>query len=181
MPQNQAADTIGQLVAEYRELAQFLDSAGEYSLKLSVDSSFAKTLVVSAASYFESRLTESLIDLYSEQTNLPGVLVHFVRNLAIERRYFQWFDWGSSNANSFFGKFGGEFRAYMRSRVGSDECLQNSIKAFIELENLRNDLVHGNYATFQLNLSVDEILSRYEKAVKFVEGFPEEIRAYLSR
>ena len=181
MPQNQAADTIGQLVAEYRELAQFLDSAGEYSLKLSVDSSFAKTLVVSAASYFEACLTESLIELYSEQTNLPEVLVHFVRNLAIERRYFQWFDWSSGNANSFFGKFGGEFRAFMRNKVSNDVSLQNSIKAFIELENLRNELVHGNYATFQLNRSVDDILCLYKKAVKFVEGFPEEIRTYLNR
>ena len=181
MTKNQPVNTIGELMDEYRELAQFLDSAGEYSLKLSVDMLFAKALVVSAASYFEARLTESLIELYSEQTNQSEVLVHFVRNLAIERRYFQWFEWSLGNANSFFGKFGGEFRVFMRNKVRNDECLQNSIGAFIELGNLRNNLVHGNYATFQLNLSVDDILRLYEKALKFVEGFPEEIRTYLNR
>lgn len=181
MTKNQPVNTIGELIDEYRELAMLLDSAGEYSLKLSVDSSFAKTLVVSAASYFEARLTESLIELYSEQTNQSEVLVHFVRNLAIDRRYFQWFDWNSRNANSFFGKFGGEFKGFMSNKVCNDECLRNSIGAFIELENLRNALVHGNYATFQLDRSVDDILSLYEKALKFVEGFPEEIRTYLNR
>ena len=181
MVENHSADIIRALVDEYRELTQFLDSAGEYSLKLNADSSFAKTLVVSAASYFEARLTESLVQLYSDWTNQSEVLVHFVRNLAIERRYFQWFDWNSPNANSFFGKFGGNFRAMMVEKVRNDEGLRESIKAFIDLENLRNNLVHGNYAAFQLDQSVDDVLNLYEKAVGFVERFPEEIREYLNQ
>ena len=181
MVEDQSSDIIRALVDEYRELTQFLDSAGEYSLKLNVDSSFAKTLIVSAASYFESRLTESLVQIYSQQTNQSEILVHFVRSLAIDRRYFQWFDWNSNNANSFFGKFGGNFRALMVEKVRNDEGLRESIQAFIELENLRNSLVHGNYAAFQLNRSVDDLLNLYDAALEFVEGFPDEIRASLNQ
>ena len=182
MLENRPVDPISGLVSEYRELAQLLDSdASSYSLKMGLDSSFAKTLVVSAASYFEARLTDSLVELYSERTNQAEALVYFVHSLAIDRRYFQWFDWSSNNANSFFGKFGGDFRSFMSDKVRNDESLQDSIGAFLELENLRNSLVHGNYAVFQLNRSVDDILSLYERAIRFVEGFPDEIRGYLNR
>ncbi len=67
----------------------------------------------------------------------------------------------------------------MAEKVRNDEGLRESIRAFIILENLRNSLVHGNYAVFQLDQSVDDVLDLYEKAVNFVEGFPEEIRAHL--
>lgn len=174
-------DPIIDLVMEYRELAELLDAdPNYYSLRMSLESSFAKTLVVSSASYFEARLTDSLVELYSEATNQAEALVQFVRNLAIDRRYFQWFDWSSNNANSFFGKFGGDFRTFMSDKALSDENVQISIRAFLELENLRNNLVHGNYAVFQLDKSVDDIVSLYQNGLKFVEDFPKEIRGYLN-
>ena len=180
MEEHKPTNIIGDLVDEYRELAAFLESSGEITLKVNVDMAFAKTLVISAASYFEAWLTDSLVDLYSERTN-SEVLVQFVRNLAIERRYFQWFDWRSNNANRFFGTFGGNFRALMDDKVRNDEGLRDSIRAFLELENLRNNLVHGNYAAYQLDRSVDDVLNLYENAIKFVEGFPAEIRAYMDQ
>ena len=67
----------------------------------------------------------------------------------------------------------------MAEKVRNDDGLRESIRAFIILENLRNNLVHGNYAAFQLDQSVDDVLDLYEKAVNFVEGFPEEVRAHL--
>ncbi len=55
MEGNPPADPITNLVNEYRELAQLLDSdSNYYSLRMGLDSSFAKTLVVSSASYFEA-------------------------------------------------------------------------------------------------------------------------------
>ena len=181
MEENRPADPIMVLVNEYRELAQLLDSdSNYYSLRMDLESSFAKTLVVSSASYFEARLTDSLVEIYSEATNQAEALVQFVRSLAIDRRYFQWFDWSSNNANSFFGKFGGDFRKFMSEKASNDENIQASIRAFLDLENLRNNLVHGNYAVFQLDKSVDDILTLYEKALRFVEDFPMEIRRYLN-
>ena len=175
-----SADPILRLVSEHRELAQLLDSdPSYYSLRMGLESSFAKTLVVSSASYFEARLTDSLVGLYSDATNQAEALVQFVRNLAIDRRYFQWFDWKANTATSFFGKFGGDFRQFMADKVSSDDTIRDSIRAFLELENLRNNLVHGNYAAFQLDKSVDDILSLHEKAISFVDNFPEEIRGYL--
>ena len=179
--ESQSANIIRKLVDEYRELSRVLISAGEVTRKVNVDAAFAKSLVISAASYFEARLTESLVELYSERTNQSEALVAFVRNLAIDRRYFQWFDWSSNNANSFFGKFGGNFRVFMINKVRNDEGLRDSIWAFLEIENLRNNLVHGNYAAYQLDKSVDDVLNLYESAMGFVEGFPVEIRTYLDQ
>ena len=113
MEENRPADPIMALVSEYRELSQLLDSdSNYYSLRMGLESSFAKTLVVSSASYFEARFTDSLVEIYSEATNQAEALVQFVRNLAIERRYFQWFDWKSNTATSFYGKFGGGFSEF---------------------------------------------------------------------
>ena len=179
--ESQHDEIIRNLVDEYRELTEFLNSAREVTLKVNVDTAFAKSLIISAASYFEAQLTESLVELYSERTNQSEVLVQFVQNLAIDRRYFQWFDWSSNNANSFFGKFGGNFRTFMVDKVSSEEGLRDSIRAFLELENLRNNLVHGNYAAYQLDKSVDDVLTLYERAIKFVERFPLEIRTYLDQ
>ena len=181
MEENRSADPILALVSEYRELSQLLDSdPNYYSLRMGLESSFAKTLVVSSASYFEARFTDSLVEIYSEATNQAEALVQFVRSLAIDRRYFQWFDWRSNNATSFYGKFGGDFRKFMSDKAKNDEEIRDSISAFLELENLRNSLVHGNYAAFQLDKSVDDVLALHEKALRFVEDFPKEIRGYLN-
>ena len=68
----------------------------------------------------------------------------------------------------------------MSDKAKNDEEIRDSITAFLELENLRNSLVHGNYAAFQLDKSVDDVLALYEKALRFVEDFPKEIRRYLN-
>ena len=181
MAENRPADPVMGLVREYKELAELLDSdSNYYSLRMGLEASFAKTLVVSSASYFEARLTESLVELYSDATSQAEALVQFVRSLAIDRRYFQWFDWSSNSANSFFGKFGGDFRKFMSDKATNDEDVRASVRAFLELENLRNNLVHANYAAFQLDKSVEDILSLYGKANKFVEDFPIELRTYLN-
>ena len=45
----------------------------------------------------------------------------------------------------------------MRERVRVDLGLAESIRAFLELGNLRNEAVHENYAVFFLNKTVDEV------------------------
>ena len=64
----------------------------------------------------------------------------------------------------------------MKQKVRSDTELGESVKAFLEIGHLRNQLVHKNYADFQLDKTLEEIYSRYKQANRFLTTFPIVIR-----
>ena len=85
-------------------------------------------------------MTEGIEQAFLNGTNGSDTLTSFVRKMAIERRYHQWFDWTANNANKFFATFGTTFRQFMAERVRADATLADSIRAFLELGNLRGCL-----------------------------------------
>ena len=173
---------IAAMVAEHRQLIDHLQSTSAISLKNVVEPAFAKTLLISAASYYEHRMTEVLVGLYESDSNGgPTALAEFVRNQAIGRRYAQLFDWNRNNANGFFSSFGSGFRAYMEQRVRNDQDLDESIKAFLELGKFRNIMIHGNYMNSPLDKTIDEVFELCQKANIFVEGFADNVTEYLGR
>ena len=177
MNQETPGTIVDLLFADHQSLALHLLGAGEVSLLNNVDGNFRKTLLRSAASYFEHALTESLTSIFSEKTNRAKPIVEFVRNKAIARQYHTYFKWSGHNANQFFGLFGSTFRSFMSELVDADSGLDDSIKAFLELGRLRNELVHQNFANFHLEKTAQEIYELYGKAHGFIEGFP----VYLTR
>ena len=165
---------------------EYLESANSLLLRDRAESAFAKTLLLAAASYFEVHLTQTIIDLYLEMTQGVEELAEFVRRQAIGRRFAQLFQWGSDespgrNANSFYVSFGERFSAHMKQRVQEDRDFDESVKAFLEIGNLRNQMVHGNYADFHLNKTVEEVYSLYTQAGRFVDEFPDAIRQFIGR
>ena len=163
---------------------EYLESTNSLSLRDRAESAFAKTLLIAAASHFEVRLTQLIIDLYLEMTQGMEELAEFVKRQAIERRFAQLFDWGSGespgqNANRFYRLFGDGFSAHMRQRVREERELDESVKAFLEIGNLRNQMVHESYADFQLNKTVEEVYSLYASAARFVDEFPDAIRKFI--
>ena len=173
-----STDIVGSLMEEHNALVALLPSQ-EISLRVSVDAAFRKTLLLSAASYFEVRMSEAIINVFSEETNHSEALVEFVRVKAVERRYHDWFDWDKRNANKFFSAFGSSFRSFMEKRVTEAGSLQEAIRAFMEIGALRNQLVHKNFALFPLDKTVPEIFEMYQKALGFVDAFPDDLREYL--
>ena len=167
------------MMKEHQELMEYLQKTGDTSLQIRIESTFVKTLLLSAASYFETKMTNGVVQVFQDRTNDSEILVSFVRNVAVERQYHRWFNWKASNANQFFGAFGATFRDFMEEKVRSNPALADSIKAFLELGSLRNQLVHQNFAQFSIDKTVAEIFEQYEKANKFVEGFLGEIKQYL--
>ena len=165
---------------EHQELMDYLQSTDDTSLQIRIEAAFVKALLLSASSYFEDRMTSGIMQVFKYGTNGSDVLVSFVRIMAIERKYHQWFDWRARNANRFFGAFGPAFSEYLKQKVSSDPTFDDSIKAFLELGNLRNQLVHENFALFKLEKTVAEVFVQYEKANKFVEGFLSEIQQYIN-
>lgn len=184
-PAPDANNRIDELWNDHRELVSHLQSDNQLRLISRVQESFTKTLLIAVASHFEVQLTRTIYELYLEMTQGAEVLAQFVRKQAIGRRFAQLFDWGDEtrstrNANHFYRLFGADFAVYMGRRVQDDQYLDDSVKAFLEIGNLRNRMVHGNYAEFQLEKTVDEVYELYQTATNFVYTFPIAMREFVN-
>ena len=175
-----SAASIEAMLEDHHRLIEILQSTDSVSLQATVESAFAKALLVAAASYFESRMTNAVLQIFQEETNGAESLVAFVRDQAVSRGYSSWFDWRSRNASQFFGKFGRGFRSFMDEQIKNDPNLAQSIHAFMEIGSIRNPLVHQNYAQFNLDKTVDEVHQLYESGLLFVEGFPLYMRQHIN-
>ncbi len=134
---------------------------------------FRKALLLAAASYFEDRVCNLVLEYVRQRALGSSLIENFVRNKAIARQYHSWFAWDDNNANRFFSLFGAEFRSLMNARVRASVEMQASIKAFLELGNERNRLVHQNYATFPMEKTLDEVYILYKNSRTFVEALPD--------
>lgn len=170
---------VDRLYRDNRDLLDYLQRNGEISYQVEVDSNFRKTLLLSAASYFESIVKDILLEFFKEQTNNSDIVLSFIENKAIERQYHTYFNWEGNNANSFFGLFGEGFRDFMRIEVRTNKQLDDSIRAFLKLGNTRNQLVHQNFASFTLESTADEIYQLYQQAAYFIDVLPLKLREYL--
>ena len=171
---------VDRLYEEAAALIRFVHGTAELSLEVAAADNLRKGLLLGAASYFEKRVCETVLQFVRESANGSRLVEEFVRNTAIARQYYRWFSWDASNANSFFGLFGDEFRAQMTERVNGSEELGEAIKAFLEIGSERNKLVHQDYATFPLEKTLEEIYALYRRAVSFVDSLPTALRGYDS-
>lgn len=161
---------------EFSQLLEFLTANSEISLRAATDDSFRKVLILSAASYFEYRLTDVVTMFVDEITSSDGLVGALVKNKAINRQFHTWFDWEGKNANQFFGMFGEQFKTHMKALVKSSPELELSIKAFLEVGQQRNRLVHQNFASFALEKTADEIFALYTEALSFIDKIGAELR-----
>ena len=155
-------------------------SPAEPSLAISASDNFRKSLVLAATSYFEHRVSTCVTDFIHERANGSSLVVAFVRNKAIARQYHTWFKWDESNANQFFGLFGTDFKHMMQDRVKGSDDLQLSIRAFLEMGNERNKLVHQDFASFSLEKTLEEIYSLYQHGLAFVDSLGRYFREFES-
>jgi hypothetical protein len=164
--------SVDRLYAEATEVIRVLDAGAEISLRVSAADQFRKALLLAAASYFEHRICNLLVEFVRECAGGSTLVENFVRIKAITRQYHTLFAWDARNANHFFGPFGDEFRAIMIKRIGDSQEMQASVRAFLEVGSERNKLVHQDYATFPLEKTLEEIYELYRSALNFVESLP---------
>lgn len=169
---------VDRLHGEFTQLLTFLDANGEVSLRSVADGNFRKALLLAAASYFERRLTTSVVDFVGEVTSTGHVVRWFVERKAAERQYHTWFDWNGRNANQFFRLFGRTFGDHAKALVDNSENLSSSVQAFLEIGRDRNRLVHQDFASFPLEKTSEEIYETYCSATEFIEWFPRELRRF---
>lgn len=161
-------------------LLNFLEARGEISFLNAANETFPKSLLLAIASYFESVIRDCIMEFAKEFAAGAEPLLEFVKNKAIERQYHTYFQWDRKNANAFFGLFGSNFKEFMVKTVDESPDLEAAIKAFLELGQMRNELVHENFATHVLEKTAEEIHKLYCSALLFVQRFPELLRAFCT-
>lgn len=170
------ADLVVALFEEAGAVLEYLRSGGEVSfLRVSSDL-FRKALLIAAASNCEARLVSVIKEFIQEMSPGTSLVSEFVRNKALEKQYHTLFDWDAANASSFFRLFGVAFRDRMKELARTDEALGKEIKAFLEVGQARNRLVHQNFASFTLEKTPDEILELYRLASGFLDRLPSLLR-----
>lgn len=160
---------VDTLFGEQKELIAFLQQQGQLSYSQRVEVSLSKILVLSGASYFESRITNAISDYAARVSKSDEALTSLVRTKAIERQYHSYFQWreGNRSAVPFFAMFGSALKDSAKQEL-KDKDLSRATAAFLELGDLRNLLVHGNFSSYPMEKTADEIYSLYGAALRFV-------------
>jgi hypothetical protein len=168
---------VDSLYTEYLSIFDYLNENSQPSLSSDVNKHFKKVIVLSAASYFEHRVQEILVDFIIKETNNHMPALNFFKKKAIGMQYHTYFSWGEKgdpdkpgkNANTFFSLFGEEFKLLAEEKVKQSEELTVAMKAFLEIGHLRNILVHSNFAAYNLdNKTTEEVINLYKKSMPFI-------------
>lgn len=172
------ATVVDRLYGEYLAIVQMMDRYNAVSFRNTLNENFRKTLLLCAASHFEFKMTSDVVSFCAEVTKGNSLIPSLVKNKAVSRQFHTWFDWKSSNANSFYAMFGDDFRAHMIDLLKKDENLVKSVSDFLEIGRERNRLVHQDYGTFSLEKTAEEIFALYASAMIFVEYIPKALREF---
>lgn len=167
---------VDSLYKDIQELQSFLNDQNEISLKSFTEANLRKNLLLASASFFEVSIQSILESFSKERSTNCLALVAFVRNKGIKRQYHTYFNWDSSNANSFFGLFGEDFKESLKQKIDTNDNLKDSISAFIEIGRERNRLVHQDFGSYSLEKTADELFDLHKKAITFLEILKEELK-----
>lgn len=167
-----SADLIARLMTDHGALMDYLRLQGEISFLSTMESSLPKVMLLAAASDLEQEVQQVIIGYYKQQTRDCEFAINFVHNKAISRQYHTYFDWRNRSANSFFALFGERFKAKARAALKGDADMAQAVSDFCELGDLRNQLVHENYASFSMEKTASEVHALYLSARRFVTYLP---------
>ena len=173
-----ATTIVDRLYGDFNAVVDCLGEA-EISLRSTAQDNFRKALLLAAASYFEKRVKEQIVDLVAQFTGNFELVTEFVRNKAMERQYHTYFGWTGRNANSFYGLFGEGFKKYMTDIVQANDEYKASVVAFLELGNERNRLVHMDFGEIPRGKTAEEIYGLYKTATTFVESLSGHFATYV--
>lgn len=171
-------NAVETLNSEYALIFQFLDQNQQPSLSSDLNKYFKKVLVLSAASYFEHEIQNTLVEFITAISNKNSKVISFLKKKAIGVQYHTYFTWGEKNtpdkpgknANTFFSMFGDDFKNECEKEIKANNELDKNVKAFLEIGHLRNILVHSNFASINFDTkTTDDIYNLYLSAKIFID------------
>ncbi len=110
-------------------LLLYLSERNELSLLRTVDDSFRKTLVLSAASLFEHQISDAISSYCARKSGSDACVLALVRIKALKRQYFSYFDWDKRRPGPFFSLLGEEIGEQLKAESKIDP-----LKSAIEVE-----------------------------------------------
>ena len=161
------------------ELIAHLLNAKELSLAQDAEEMLQKNLPLAAASFFEHQICHLLRVFVAKKTHSCEELISFFEQKAINRQYHALFEWERPNANKFFAHFGEDFKQLASKAVAGDTELTRAMKDFLELGNIRNQIVHKNYADFRADKSSTEVYRMFVSACDFVRFLESELASRM--
>ncbi|WKZ62521.1 MAG: HEPN domain-containing protein [Saprospiraceae bacterium] len=156
-------------------LVDYLKNQQQLTFYNEAENNFRKTILLLAASYFEKEISETVIDFAKSHSSNDDLVVSIIKQKAVSRQYHTYFGWDKANANSFFSLFGEDFKNRMIQKVKADNKLDESIKAFLEIGNERNKMVHQNFAEIIIDKTAEEIYKLYQTALYFIDTMKTEL------
>lgn len=156
-------------------LVDYLKSQQQITFYNEAENNFRKTILLSAASFFEKEISETVIEFAKSHTGNNELVISIIKQKAVNRQYHTYFNWESANANTFFGLFGDEFKTRMTQKIKEDENLDKAIKAFLEIGRERNKMVHQNFAEIVIDKTAEEIYILYQTSIYFIETIKTEL------
>ncbi len=163
---------VDRIYQDNLDLLKFLEEKNELSFMVQFNIVFTKTLLLSAASYFEHEICKMIQFFIERKAQNDECVISIVKQKAIERQYhtyFSWKDWEKGNAISFFALFGEAFKEKRSQEIKADDNLKSAVKAFLELGNERNKLVHQNFADCAIEKTAEEVYKLYQQATVFID------------
>lgn len=148
---------------EYRVVRAHVP-ADDISALNSLDQLYAKVLVISSGSEFESLVASMMMEFGTRGALIPEITT-LIQRKAVERQYFQNFDWSAKNINRFLSLFGGKVTELFDAATAAGVIPKESISDFISMNGHRNDLIHGNFAAASIDLTPEEVMAKFQSAV----------------
>jgi hypothetical protein len=167
-----ATSPVDDVFRDYRALLALLPESAVTD-RVSLDSHFRKLCVLASASYLETLMTFHMKDIFED----VGIArAEFIRRIAIDHKFFTWFNFEQAAPAGFFKRFGAEcFERYLEA-VGASEDFDTNGRSFMRLCTARNELVHGNLAHMESSLTPEECESAFRQAIQFPDAAARIIR-----
>jgi RiboL-PSP-HEPN len=160
---------VDRIYQDNLDLLLFLEAKNEPSFMIQFNTVFTKTLLLSAASYFEHEICGMVQAFIAHKAQNDEYVMAIVKQRIIERQYHSYFQWKENNANSFFSLFGSAFKEERLQDIKNNLELQPAIKSFMEIGRERNKLVHQNFADCTIEKTADEVYKLYKQAAVFID------------
>ena len=170
-------DIIHKKINEIVEIEEYLQTQGELGYKLTFGEFSRKYIILSIGSYIEDRIS-NILKKYFESFN-NSIISNFTNKFAIERNFYKMFDWKSDTISHFLNLFGDEFKENFEEKIKLDKKLEDGMLSFIQLIRYRNNLIHRNVLSQQLDLSISDIQNLYNSSFYMIDIFERDLLSYV--
>jgi hypothetical protein len=164
------SEFVQEFYQNYVELMHHLSDTRQISLQVWASDNFRRVLVLVIANHLENEVKD-LLEEFALKKSGSQMLSSFLLS-AIDRQYsnyFEWEHWQKGNANKFFSHFGKDFRNEAEAEIKNKEELKDGVKAFLEIGNARNILVHERLHQADIGEKTPEdFYLLFKKAIIFV-------------